>query len=93
VIAEHGPSVPGLIAEARRKVDGWVYIVDGRAPSPQGPVSPEDIIGAFQVKDGEVVPGSYQRNGNHAVLSTNGFFRLDAMLQTKLYSALSERVT
>jgi hypothetical protein len=91
VIAEHGPSVPGLVAEAKRKVEGWVYIIDGRAPSPQGLVSPEDIIGAFQVKGGEVVPGSYQRNGNHAVLSSNGFFRLESVLREKLCSALSER--
>ena len=91
VIAEHGPSVPGLAAEAKRKVEGWVYIIDGRAPTPQDSVSPEDIIGAFQVKGGEVVPGSYQRNGKHAVLSGNGFFRLDPVLRQQLYSALSER--
>jgi hypothetical protein len=91
VIAEHGPSVPAVLAEAKRKVDGWVYVVDGRAPTPESEVSAEDIIGAFQVTGGELVPGSYQRNPNHVVLSSNGFFRLDPELQRKLYSAIVER--
>jgi hypothetical protein len=91
VIAEHGLLVPALVAEAKRQVEGWVYIVDGRAATPQGSVSPEDILGAFQVRRGAMVAGSYQRNRNHAVLSARGFFRLDPVLQEKLCSALAER--
>ena len=58
VIARHGPEQPGCQAEAKRLGEGWIYIIDQRTPTPEGPVPPEDIIGAFEVKGGEVVPGS-----------------------------------
>jgi hypothetical protein len=53
VIARHAPSQPGFQAEARRLGNGWIYVVDQRTPTSQGPVPPEDIIGAFEVKVGK----------------------------------------
>jgi hypothetical protein len=91
VVARYGSSVPGLIAEAKRQGEGHIYIVDGRAPTPQDRVAPEDIVGAFQVKEGKVVEGSYKSNPNHAVLTVNGFFRLEPLLQQQLYAAISDR--
>jgi hypothetical protein len=84
VIARRGPGVPGLIAEARRQRNGWVYVVDQRTQMPQGLVPPEDIVGAFEVKDGEVVPGSYRRSPRHVILSADGFFQLGVELQACL---------
>ncbi len=91
VVARRAPGLPGLRAEARRQGDGWVYIIDQRTRTPQGPVPPEDIVGVFAVKGGEVVPGSYQRNPNHRLLSADGFFRLGAELQACLLEELANR--
>jgi hypothetical protein len=81
VIARNGPSHPGLAAEAKKTGNGWVYILDARTPDPNGAVPPEDVIGAFQVKDGRVVANSYQRNQNHMIFSQRGFLRLDPGLR------------
>jgi hypothetical protein len=77
VIARRGPDQAGCQAEAKRLGEGWVYIVDLRTPTPQGPVPPEDIIGVFKVDGGVIVPGSYKASPNHMILSPRGFFQLD----------------
>jgi hypothetical protein len=89
IIAAQGPQLPALQAEARRQVAGWVYIIDGRTPTPGGEVPPHDIIGVFAVKDGAIVPNSYQPNPNHRILSTDGLFQLEPTLRARLM----ERVT
>ena len=91
VIGREAPRQPGLQAEARRLGDGWVYVIDQRTPTPDGPVPPEDIMGAFEVKDGQVVAGSYRPNPRHLILSPNGFFRLDAGLLECLLRAMRTR--
>ncbi len=91
VIARCAPSQPAFQAEARRLGSGWVYIIDRRTPTPAGPVPPEDILGALEVKGGEVVPGSYRRSPKHLILSPNGFFRLDAGLHQCLLRELAAR--
>ncbi len=40
----------------------------------------EDVIGAFEIKDGRIVPDSYQRNDAYEVLSKDGFMTLDPWL-------------
>src|SRR5438128_488078 len=59
VVARRGPELPGLIAEARRQAEGWVYVIDQRTRTPQGAIPPEDIVGAFEVKGGKVLRDSY----------------------------------
>lgn len=88
VIARHAPHHPGLQAEARRQGNGFVYIIDQRARDPRGTVPPADIIGGFEVKDGEAVPESYHSNPNHLILSSDGFFRLDSNLHQHLLEEL-----
>jgi hypothetical protein len=90
VIARRGPELPGLIAEARRQGDGWVYVIDQRTRNPQGAVPPEDIIGAFEVRGGRVVPGSYRPFSSHIILTADGFFRLGAELQAFLLQELTD---
>lgn len=90
VIAKHGPMVPGLVGAARQQGEGWVYIIDGRTPTPQEDVPQEDILGAFQVKNGEITSTSYQRNADHRILSDRGFFRLDAILIQQLIDELAK---
>ena len=40
-VARCGATLSGLIAEARRQGDGWVYIIDQRTRNPQGHIPPE----------------------------------------------------
>jgi|SRR5579871_237365 len=81
LIARRGPELPGLIAEATRQGDGFVFVIDQRTPTPRGAVPPEDIVGAFEVKGGQVVSGSYRPSPNHRLLTSNGFFQLGPELQ------------
>lgn len=89
VIREHGPSVPNLVEAAKKQMNGWVYIIDGRTPEPQGAVPAEDLVGGFQVEDGELVAGSYQPNPNHRILSNRGFFQLETVLEQRLLDELA----
>jgi hypothetical protein len=91
VIARHASNQPGFQEETKRIGKGWVYVIDQRTPTPRGAVPPEDIIGAFEVKDGEVVLGSYRASPQHRILSANGFFRLDAELHRCLLNELEAR--
>lgn len=88
VIARRGPDTPGLIADAKRQGDGWVYVIDQRTPTPQGAVPPEDIFGAFAAKNGQLVRGSYQASQKHQIFSENGFPCLGEELQTCLMEEL-----
>ena len=76
VFAEQSSHGSDLVAAARKQRNGWVYVIDPRCPDPRGPVMPEDIFGAFEVRDGELVPGSYRGNGEYRVLTANGMTQL-----------------
>ena len=89
VIARRGSQLPGLIAAARRQGAGWVYVVDQRTRTPQDAVPPEDIVGAFGVKNGQVLPGSYRPSPRHVILSPDGFVRLGSELQPCLLEELT----
>lgn len=91
VIAAQGPELPALQAEARRQVSGWIYVIDGRTPTPDGEVPPHDIIGVFEVKTGAIVPNSYQANPNHRILSADGLFRLEPTLHERLMERVTSR--
>ena len=89
VIRKHGSSVQNLILAAQQQGDGWVHILDARTPTPQGSVPPEDVIGAFQVAGGKLVTDTYRANPNHRILSENGFFQLEPLLQQRLLEELA----
>ena len=62
---------------AKKQQNGWLYIIDFRTPNGiMGDVPPEDIIGAFEVKDGKVVENSYQRSTEHKIFTKNGIVQL-----------------
>jgi hypothetical protein len=91
VIARHGPHVPELQIEAARLGAGWLYVIDARTPTPGRDVPLHDIIGNFRVEAGVVIPGSYQQNPNHLILSPQGFFRLESALRERLLTELAAR--
>ena len=90
VIRTSAPFDPDLLAAAREQRNGWVYIIiDLRAPEgPQGQVPAEDIIGAFQVRNGEIIPDSYEANDRHHVFSTRGLVSLPPSLRAAFFARL-----
>jgi hypothetical protein len=80
-----------LRREAEVQGEGYVYLLDGRTPDPGGRVPPHDIIGAFEVRDGALVTGSYRHNPRHRLFTTAGWFRLPPVLETALQSSLRTR--
>jgi hypothetical protein len=59
---------------------GVHYVVDERSPKPiegqEWIVRSDDLIGEFDVKDGEIVPGSYRRNPDFALVNEEGLSSL-----------------
>src|SRR5215831_9929880 len=60
--------------------DGVLYVIDERSPKrvegQEWIVRSDDLIGEFDVRDGEIVPGSYRRNTDFALVNENGVFQL-----------------
>jgi hypothetical protein len=91
VIARRGPESSSLQSAARAQGEGWVYLIDARTPTPEGDVPVHDILGAFAVKSGELVAGSYQPNRHHTILSPDGIFQLESTLFESLMEELIAR--
>lgn len=88
-IAEFGLIDGNLGAAASRQGDGYLYIVDLRTPEgPMGNVPTEDIIGAFGVERGRIVPGSYRKMDTHRLMTANGLVQLPPALHVFLVKAL-----
>jgi hypothetical protein len=89
VIRTAAPFDPDLRAAAREQGNGSVYIIDLRTPDgPQGRVPPEDIIGAFQVQNGEIIPDSYVANEMHRVFATGRLVCLPPSLRAAFVAQL-----
>lgn len=91
VIKKHGPNAPELLDVAKKQGDGVVVVIDGRTPTPENGVPPHDILGIFETRRGEIVPGAYHPNPNHKILTQDGFLRLDDFLLEKLIGELEAR--
>lgn len=95
VIAKHGASDESLRAQAAAQGDGWIYMVDLRiAESDEASeefeaVDTEDILGAFRVENGAVVPGSYRGNPNHRILGDRGLVRVDDWVRDRLLEEIA----
>lgn len=87
IITTHGPDDAELQDEARRIGTGSVVVIDHRTPTPEGPVLPEDIVGAFKVENGTV--GEYFASPNHRLLTEHGFFQLNDRLERCLVQELA----
>ena len=84
VIAKCGPKIPQLRAKAEQQGKGWIYIIDARCPDLLGRILPEDIIGAFNIQNGQISSQSYERGKDHLIFSRHGFFKLEPGLQKYL---------
>lgn len=90
VISRHGGEDPALRNQAREAGEGWVFMIDLRVDEITEELASEDIIGAFQAKDGEVVAGSYRANPKHRLLGERGLVLLDDWLQQRLVEELMQ---
>jgi hypothetical protein len=89
VIRIAAPEDPELQTAAAEQGDGWVYIIDLRTPEgAQGRVPPDDIIGAFEVRSGQIVAGSYWPNENYRAFTRNGVVQLPPSLREAFIRAL-----
>lgn len=91
VVARDAPKLKSFQFEAKKQNDGWVYVVDRRTQNQEGDIPNEDAIGAFEVKNGRIVEGSYAANKNHRILSACGFFDLGTELYELLLAELRLR--
>jgi hypothetical protein len=91
IVAREAPKQKSFQLEAKRQMEGWVYVIDQRTPNPKGDVPNDDVIGAFEVKNGKIVDGSYVANKNHRILSNRGFFDLGTELYEHLLAELRKR--
>ncbi len=89
VVVTTAPESPELQAAAREQKTGWLYILDARTPTPDGDVPLRDIVGAFEIREGTMVPSSYWANRDFLLLSSDGFFQLSS---TSLREALMKRL-
>lgn len=79
VIATFGPRDRELQEAALQEGEGYVYIIDLRTPEgPMGKVPPHDVVGAFEVHDGQL--GVYHPNNGHVIFSACGLVQLPPSL-------------
>ena len=77
VIGQVGENDPEMRATAEAQGTGYLYIIDLRTPDgPQGNVPLRDIVGAFEIRAGDIVRGSYERFQEHRLLTEDGPFLL-----------------
>ena len=66
-------------------------MIDARDPAPWGRIPyPEDIFGMVQVKDGQIIQGTYQSMPTHRMVTTKGLFMLSDPLHKKLLEKLNK---
>jgi hypothetical protein len=89
VIASEAPKDSELQAAAIEQKEGLLYIIDNRVADLElEETAPEDIIGVFEIKDGQIVANSYQPNDNYLIFGNNGLMQLPASLHEALIKAL-----
>jgi hypothetical protein len=94
VIGQVGENDPEMRATAESQGTGYLYIIDLRTPDgPQGNVPVRDIVGLFQIRDGDIVRGSYQPTGQHRLLTEDGPFLLPPRLQEAVIEEVIRRAT
>jgi hypothetical protein len=87
-IAKYGPTVPGLSEAASGRSEGYVYVVDGRTPNPQGNVPARDIIGSFRIMDGRIAEAGYTRFPEHRLFTDDGIVQLESVLLQHLLNEI-----
>ena len=87
IVALHGPAIAGIQESARRTGKGSVSVIDGRVADPNGAVKPENIVGAFEVADGQV--GAYHPCPRYELVNELGPPQLPDVLHDLLVEHLA----
>lgn len=83
----------GLQVRARQFKSGWMHIADERAlPVVNRTPDPDDIVGLCLVRDGRIVPGSYQAMPTHRLFTHIGEFQLPAAIHAFIVAHLHEKL-
>ena len=78
-----------LSSRAQRQVDGWLSIVDDRAPLVYGRApEPDDTIGMCRAELGQVLPETYAPMPSYRLVSRLGIFSLPRPLHAAVLSRL-----
>ena len=92
IIAAEALKDSELQAAALEQQAGWLYIIDNRvADLEQEETDPGDILGAFEIKEGQIVANSYQPNENYLIFGNHGLMQLPGSLHEALIKALLSR--
>jgi len=87
LMVEHGEWMDDMRINADALGDGVLYVIDERSPKPvegqEWIVRSDDLIGEFDVKDGEIVPGSYRRKPDFAVKEEGLFQLTDGIIENR----------
>lgn len=75
-----GPTLPDLQTKAQTQGTGYVYILDGRVPSHEH-ITPEDVLGQFKVRRGEIIGESYIPNPEYRLLTDSGPLQLPLAIE------------
>ncbi|HET6252094.1 MAG TPA: hypothetical protein VFE47_30695 [Tepidisphaeraceae bacterium] len=86
------PSIYVCVVNTPEGRKQYVTLLSPDLVSGRGLIS-EAIIGAFEIKDGEILPDSYHPMHDHKILSANGFFQLPPGLQGHLMRELQSRMS
>jgi hypothetical protein len=87
-IAKHVPDLPEYQRQAQVLQNGWLYLIDGRAGDSVEFVGPQDVIGAFFVRNGAMKSNWYRPNSRHRLYTSAGFFQLSETLTSKIVADL-----
>jgi hypothetical protein len=88
VIATHATTLESVQKQLTKVKNGPVYVVDRRTVNKGGLPPFEDILGWFAVRDGEIIPDSFNPSPNYQLLSNNGPIELESELEEKLVDAV-----
>jgi len=74
-----------IIHLIEQQQNGFIYVRDQRNKEDE---KSEDIIGSFEIKNGELVHASYVPNPHYKFITATGGFELQEELEALLYSTL-----
>lgn len=75
----------GIIHLVEQQQNGFIYIKDQRSKDDKETLQ-EDIVGSFEVQNGELIHDSYLPNSAYKFISDKGGFVLQPELEALLYS-------
>ena len=90
VIKHRGSEDPELIAVAQEQGEGMGIMADRRCIK-AGNLEREDVIGAFEIKNGKIIPESYEENESYEVNSEKGFMILGSWLEGVLLEEIESK--